>query len=349
MRRVLLAAAVLAIVVLAVLVSARAVGLGTRAAPESHLYVAISRSEDETAAREIEVIDTASGERTLFDVGTRISALALSPDRRTLYVGAEDGRLLLVDPTNGATYAVISSRRASWILAPPGRDDVILVGGDPAGISVTRVDVPNRREAKSILITGAAPGRPAIRGGELLLPYVVRTDNSLGQYDALSLERSVASLVGRIVGRTALGLPQVHLTPQGSAAYLAQWDSSSAAVRLLTGVAGETKPKELLLGVTSPGNDRPLRGLLEVQSSITSAADGTLHVCVGNSDFAARYVVGTAPRLVGSECGQLARLADRVYLAMRGKPRVAVIDAASGRILRDLLLPGIPVLVASGT
>ena len=158
----------------------------------------------------------------------------------------------------------------------------------------------------------------------------------------------ISSLVARIGGRTALGLPQVHLTPQGSAAYLAQWDSSPAAVRLLTGVAGETKPQELLLGVTSPGNDRPLRGLLEVQSSLTSAADGTLHVCVGNSDFAARYVVGTAQRLVGSECGQLTRLADRVYLAVRGKPRVAVIDAASGRILRDLLLPGIPVLVASG-
>ena len=348
MRRVLLTAGVLSVVILAVLVGARAVGLGTRAAPESHLYVAISRSDDETAAREIEVIDTASGERMLFDVGSRISALALSPDRRTLYVGADDGRLLLVDPTNGATYAEIPTRRASWILAPPGRDDVILVGADPAGISVTRVDVPNRREAKSILITGAAPGRPVLRGGELLLPYVVRTENSLGQYDSVTLERSTASLVARIGGRTALGLPQVHLTPQGSAAYLAQWDSSPAAVRLLAGVAGETKPQELLLGVTSPGNDRPLRGLLEVQSSLTSAADGTLHVCVGNSDFAARYVVGTAQRLVGSECGQLTRLADRVYLAVRGKPRVAVIDAASGRILRDLLLPGIPVLVASG-
>src|SRR5918995_1245328 len=97
MRRVLLAAGVLAIV----LVAARAIGLGTRAAPESQLYVAISRSDDETAAREIEVIDTASGERSLFDVGTKITALALAPDRRTLYVGADDGRLLLIDPTNG--------------------------------------------------------------------------------------------------------------------------------------------------------------------------------------------------------------------------------------------------------
>ena len=349
MRRVLLAVAVLAIVLVAALMGVRAIGLGARAAPESRLYVAISRSDDETAAREIEVIDIASGERSLFDVGTRITALALAPDRRTLYVGADDGRLLLVDPTNGATYAQIFTRRASWILTPPGRDDVILVGADQGGISLTRVDVAGRREAKSVLITGAAPGRPSLRGSDILLPYIVGKDNSLGLYDSVSLDRSVASLVSRVVGRQALGLPQVQLTPQGSAAYLAQWDSSPAAVRLVTGVAGETKARELLLGVTSPTDARPLRGLLEIQSSLASAGDGMLHVCVGNAEYAARYLVGAEQRLVGSECGQLVRVIDRMYLAVRGKPRVAVIDAASGRIIRDLLLPGIPVFVASGS
>lgn len=349
MRRVLLAAAVVAIVAVAALVGARAMGLGTRAVPDSLLFVAISRSDDETAAREIEVIDTASGERSLIEVGARITALALAPDRRTLYVGVDDGRLLLVDPANGATYANIPTRRASWILTPADRQEVILVGSDPGGISLTRIDVTERREVKSLLITGAVPGRPSLRGGEILLPYVVGRDNSLGLYDSVTLERSVASQVTRITGRQSHGLPQVQLTPQGSATYLAQWDSSPAAVRLVTGVAGDTRPVELLLGVTSPTDARPLRGLLEVQSSLASAGDGTLHVCVGNADHAARYVVGREQRLVGSECGQLVRQADRVYLAVRGKPRVAVIDAASGRIVRDLLLPGIPVLVASSS
>ncbi len=349
MRRVMLVAVVLAVVVLGLVLGARSVELGARAVPESRLYVAISRSDDETAAREIEVIDTASGERSLFDVGARITALTLSNDRRTLYVGTEDGRLLLVEPTSGATYAAIPTRRASWILAPPGRDEVILVGSDPSGFSVTRVDVVNRREVKSVLFSGAVAGRPAISGGELLIPYVVPRENSLGRHDLVSLDRKVASQVRRITGRLALGLPQVHLTSGGSAAYLSQWDSSLAAVVLLTGVADEPTARELLLGVTSPGNDRLLRGLLEVQSSITSATDGALHICVGNADFAARYVVGAEQRMVGSECGQLARVADRVYLAVRGKPRIAVIDATSGRIVRDLLLPGIPVFVASAT
>ena len=70
---------------------------------------------------------------------------------------------------------------------------------------------------------------------------------------------------------------------------------------------------------------------------------------VMNAEYAARYLVGAEQSVVGSECGQLARVLDRMYLAVRGKPRVAVIDAASGRILRDLLLPGIPVFVASGS
>jgi len=71
-----------------------------------------------------------------------------------------------------------------------------------------------------------------------------------------------------------------------------------------------------------------------------------LHVCTGSAELAARYIVTETARLVGGECGQLVGVAERVYLAVRGKPRVAVIDAASGRALRDLLLPGIPVLIA---
>ncbi|MGI8877679.1 MAG: hypothetical protein ACR2G8_03610, partial [Candidatus Limnocylindria bacterium] len=40
-----------------------------------------------------------------------------------------------------------------------------------------------------------------------------------------------------------------------------------------------------------------------------------------------------------------ARVGERMYLAVRGKPRVALIDPG-GRAVRDLPLPGIPVLVA---
>lgn len=352
MRRVLGAVAVLVVVVVGLLVGSRSVGPGTQPAPASRLYVAISRSDDESVAREIEVIDTASGERSLIDIGARISALTLSPDRKTLFVGLDDGLLLLVDPVSGVRYGEIRSRRASWIL-PLGTTEVLLVGSSPTGGAIAKVDVPGRREI-AVAELDVLPGQPVVRAGELLVPVVARNDartaqlapNSLAVYSTATLSRSANSLVAQMTGRLALGHPIAHQTASRGVAYLAQWDSGPGAARLLIGVAGEMKPREVLVAVTTPGTERPLRGLATVQSSLASTPDGVLHVCTGSAELAARYIVTETARLVGSECGQLLGVAERVYLAVRGKPRVAVIDAASGRALRDLLLPGIPVLIA---
>ena len=352
MRRVLLGVAILAVLAVGVLAGTRYVGPGSQPAPASRLYVAISRSDDESAAREIEVIDTASGERSLFDVGGRISALTLAPDRKTLFVGLDDGLLLLVDPQSGVRYGEIRSRRASWIL-PLGTSEVLLVGPTPTGGAIAKVDVPGRREVTSAELD-AVPGEPVVRAGELLVPVVPRNDtraavlgpNSLAVYSTATLARSGSILVAQMTGRVALGHPIAHLAPSRGVAYLAQWDSGPGAARLFIDVAGETQPREVRIGVTTPGTERPLRGLASVQSSLASSPDGLLHVCTGSAELAARYLVGETARLVGSECGQLLRVQERLYLAVRGKPRVAVIDGLSGRPLRDLLLPGIPVLAA---
>lgn len=343
MRPVLMAIAALLAIAAGAFVVSRSLGPGTQAAPASRLYVAISRSDDEAAAREIEVIDTASGERSLFDIGARISALALSADRKTLYVGLDDGLLLLVDPTSGVRYGEIRSRRASWI-QPLGGAEVILVGPSPTGGAIAKVDVAGRREVATAELD-AAPGQPVVRDGELLVPIAVRGENSLAVYSTATLVRSASMPVVRVTGRVAFGHPIAHLISSAEVAYLAQWDSAPAAARLLIGAAGAARPREVLIAVTAAG-DRPLRGLASVQSSLASGPGGLLHVCTGSAERAARYVVGDAAERVGSECGRLVRVADRIYLAVRGKPRVAVIDALTGRALRDLLLPGIPVLVA---
>ena len=85
---------------------ARGVGPFARAAARSAVYVAISRSTDESDTREIEAIDLAAGTRELFDAGGRvvfldattgtrfdevdvhgpaITSLVPTPDGRTLY------------------------------------------------------------------------------------------------------------------------------------------------------------------------------------------------------------------------------------------------------------------------
>src|SRR5256885_1645987 len=73
-------------------------------APRSAVFVAISRSADEADAREIEAIDLTAGTRDLFDAGGRITAMALSPDRRSLYVGLDGGRVTFLDATTGIEF-----------------------------------------------------------------------------------------------------------------------------------------------------------------------------------------------------------------------------------------------------
>jgi hypothetical protein len=115
--------------------------------------------------------------------------------------------------------------------------------------------------------------------------------------------------------------------------------------------ATAVKPREVLLPATASSDGRPLRGLLEVQSSIALLDDGTLHACIGNADVATRYRVKTddpKPERVGSECGQLALGADgTTYLAIRGKPQVAILSRDTGKIQRTLALPGIAVFAAA--
>ena len=338
--------AVLAVAATAALVSARALGIaGDQPAPASRLYVAISRSDDETAAHEIEVIDTASGERRLLDIGLRISALALSPDRRTLYVATDDGRVLLHDPNTGGFIAEIRTRRLTTLL-PIGDDLYGVSGGREGSGAAVRIDVKARREVAATAVPGLA-GRPAYAAGTLYVPYVDGARNALARLSVPSLETLETRVPNLVLGRTVFGAAHAHVLSDGALAYLGQWDSQRAGARL-TVMSGDAPVSEVVLPVTQPGSERPLRGLLEVQSALTSGPSRAIHACVGNAEIAARYVVrGSAAERVGSECGAYIRAEDRLYLAVRGKGRVAVIDPASGRATRDLLLPGIPVAVAT--
>ncbi|HET8569784.1 MAG TPA: hypothetical protein VFM93_12470, partial [Candidatus Limnocylindria bacterium] len=205
MTRIAAVLAVLVVAATAAVVGARALGLGGgRPAPESRLYVAISRSDDETAAREIEVIDTGSGERTLFDVGIRISALALSPDRRTLYVGTDDGRVLLYDPNSGGFIAEIRTRRLASLL--PVGDELYGVSSARDGSAAVRIDLRARKEAAATPLPGLA-GRPAYAAGSLYVPYVDGTRNALARLSAPSLEVLETRVPTLVLGRTVFGTP----------------------------------------------------------------------------------------------------------------------------------------------
>src|SRR5260221_8635568 len=107
-RRLLLALGVLLLIAAGAAVATVGLGIGplaVRPAARSVVYVAISRSTDEADAREIEAIDLAAGSRDLFDAGGRITAMALSADRRSLYVAVDAGRIQFLDATTGSRFA----------------------------------------------------------------------------------------------------------------------------------------------------------------------------------------------------------------------------------------------------
>lgn len=130
--------------------------------------------------------------------------------------------------------------------------------------------------------------------------------------DPLSARRQS---VTRVAGRTPSGVPQVIVNVEGQPVYLAQFDSAIGGARLLIGALDQPRPRELVLAAATSSDGRPLRGLLEVQSSLALGRDGVVHACIGNADVATRYRLprgAEAPERVGSECGQLVVSADGI-------------------------------------
>jgi hypothetical protein len=348
--RIVIAVVVLALLAGGALLVARSAGLGPfAAASASRVYVAISRSDDETDAREIEVIDVATGERDLFTVTGHITALAVARDHRTLFVGTSDGRVLLLDPSRGSLFRTLAVRGPVFHLLPlddPARLAVVT----SAGLALW--DVIATRELGTLAIDGTPVGRPALRASEVLVPV----SDAQAQMNALvvaTLEPLSASRWGvtRIVGRMPSGVPQVIVNVEGQPVFLAQFDPAIGGARLQIGALDQPRPRELVLAASTSSDGRPLRGLLQVQSSLGLGRDGVVHACIGNADVATRYRLARgaeAPERVGSECGQFVVAADgTAYLAVRGKPQLAVLSSETGKVVRGLPLPGIAVLAAS--
>ena len=172
MRRVLFA--VTAVVLLAVaVVAAVAVGVGpfARGAAGSVVYVAISRSTDEADAREIESIDLVAGTRELFDAGGRITALAVSPDRRSLYVALDGGRVVFLDATTGTRFGDVDLRGpriTSLVPAPDGRT-LYAVAVTNVQSWVVPIDLDGRTAGDPIVLQATA-GAAILRGDTLIVP-----------------------------------------------------------------------------------------------------------------------------------------------------------------------------------
>ena len=351
MRR-LLAAAALLVLVLVGGAAATVAGIGPlapRGAPASVVFVAISRSTDESDAPEIEAIDLAAGTRALFDAGERISALALSPDRRTLHVARADGHLVSLDAVTGTQFADLDLGRqpiAALVPSADGRLLSVLTVPD-LRTTLTVIDL-ERRTARTPLVLGKRPtGGAALRGGELIVPFgdpfgldVAFVDPARGAVTAtLTLPRGTLA-PPLAVDLGADGVAVVGFEPSarasaGANVYLVRdathWEAVSAAL-----------PASLGGRPAGPGNPLLLGGGLQAASG-----PGTLHLCASGPG-ARRYTVSASDRTVavaGAECGPLAGGSD-VVLARRDPAQLLVLDGRSGRNTRTLPLAGVPARLA---
>ncbi|HEV2011441.1 MAG TPA: hypothetical protein VGS17_10510, partial [Candidatus Limnocylindria bacterium] len=151
MRRTLIALGVIGLLLVAG-VSAYVLGIGPLAPPtvaRSVVFVAISRSTDEADADEIEAIDLVAGTRDLFVVGGRITALALSADRRSLYVALDGGKVLLLDATTGSQFGAIDLGGPTVVSLVPTADGHTLFAIAVTSISssVVPIDLATKKAA----------------------------------------------------------------------------------------------------------------------------------------------------------------------------------------------------------
>ena len=336
MRRTLTAVGVIALLLIAG-IGAYVLGIGPlapRTAARSVVFVAISRSADEADAHEIEAIDLAAGTRDLFDVGDRVTALALSTDRRSLYVALEGGKIVLLDATTGSQFGAIDLGGPTVVSLAATADGRTLfaVAVTNLSSSVIPIDLSTRKPADPLSFTATA-GPAIIRGDALIVP--------LG--DSRGLQVAFIDVNTRTV-TSRLTLPRGSLVPpaafpiSGARTGIVAFDSGQGGgvgLRVYT-VTDPLHWSELSLQVPFPQG--PTRQIgIGLQAAAT--ADGTIHVCT----TARRYVIGTDLKSasVGIDCGPLAG-GDQILMATRAPAQLRVLDDKTGKTVRTLPLAGVP-------
>lgn len=339
MRGPLIAVGAVVVVVGAVAI-AYVLGLGPLARPTaapSVVFVAISRSTDEADAQEIEAIDLDAGTRELFDAGGRITALALSAERRSLYVGLDGGRIAMLDATTGSQFGAVDLGGPSVVSLLPTADGKTLFAIAVTNIqsTVVPIDLAAKKAADPIVFpTTAGPG--VIRGDALVVPFG----------DPQRLQVAFIDVNTRAV-TVRLTLPGGSLVPpsafrisDGRTGVVA-WSSAGGPGLRLYVITDPLHWTDMSLSAPFPQGQRG--GQVGIGLQAVATVDGTVHLCSTAGNSARRYVIGTDSRATnaGSDCGPLSG-GDRILMAKRDPAELLILDASTGKTLRTLPLAGVP-------
>jgi len=340
-RRPLIAIGVIALLVGAAAVLSYVLRIGPLAPPAagpSVVFVAISRSTDEADAHEIEAIDLAAGTRQLFDAGARITAIAIAPDRRSLYVGLDAGRVALLDATTGSEFGRVDLGGPGIASLSPSADGRWLYAVTVTNVAsaVVPIDLAARKAGDPIALPSSA-GAAVLRGDTLLVPVG----------DVRGLQVAFVDVIGRTVAQR-LTLPRGTLVPpaafaiDGARTGIVAFDptfAGGAGVRVYEVSDPLRWTAALLQGPLPQGPARQVGFGLQA----VAAADGTVHVCTSAGAAARRYVLDADLKAIdaGADCGPMAAGAD-LLMATRAPSLLMVMDTKTGKMLRTLPLAGVP-------
>jgi hypothetical protein len=344
-RRTLIALGTLILVVAAAAIAyLNGVGpLAPPTAPRSVVFVAISRSTDETDAHEIEAIDLDAGTRSLFDAGGRITAMALSPDRRSLYVALDGGKVVLLDAMTGSQFGAIDLAGPTVVSLAPTPDGRTLFAIAVTNIqsAVVPIDLATKKAGDPLTFPLTA-GAAIIRGDTLIVPLGVGSELQVAFIDV-----GTRTLTSRLVLPRGSLIPAAAFRISGTQTGIVAFDGGlgrgAVGLRLYL-VTDPLHWSDLVLQAPFP------QGLSRRQVSIglqvVTSAEGTIHVCSIAGDAGLHYiVVDLKVTTVRTECGPLAG-GEEILMARRDPAQLLVLEDKTGKIVRTLPLAGVPARLA---
>jgi len=327
------------------------------------VFAAISRSDDEADAHEIEAVDLTAGTRALFDAGSRITAMALSADRRSLYVGVEHGKILLLDATTGSQFGAIDLGGPNDLTVPkvvslvPTADghtlfavtDCLATGScSVANVQSSVVPVDLSTKKAGAPITFALTAGPAVlRDDALVVPLGNNKQLEVAFVDVNT--RALRSTLN-IPLRGSFGSPAAFALRGGSTGIVA-FDGGGAGGNEVIRVFVLSDPshwRDAEFEAPSPFTTRsPGVGPFGLELHGAMAADGTVHVCATVGTLSRRYVVSADLKgaVAGADCGFLVG-GDKILMTRRGVAQLLVLDDRSGTAVRALALAGVPAELA---
>lgn len=328
--------------VLVVAAGAAAVALGVgpfvRAGSGATVYVAISRGTDESDAREIEAIDLAAGTRELFDAGGKITSLAVSADRRSLYVALDGGRVVFLDATTGTRFAEIDLPGVTITSLLPSADGRVLYAITVTNVqsSVVPIDLDGRKVGDPLVLPAGA-GTAVLRGDALIV--ALADPRSIQVIFISTSKHSVTSRL--ILPRGSLAAPLVLRVSDSRTAVVAFDPSGAGSIRVYL-VSDATQWEDIVLPI--PFGIGTQRGQPVVFAAASMA--GAVHVCVPGGPGARRYIVTPDRRsaTAGTECGPMTSGAGGadILLARRDPAQLLALDPTTGKPTRTLPLTGVP-------